>query len=202
VLTVVALVVAAMIYTGARKSRAAGNGPQGQEAALQGELKGKTAPDFELATLNGKKMKLSDLRGKAVVLDFWATWCVPCKIEMPWFVELQKQYGPEGLAIIGVAMDDSSDEEISKFAKELGVNYPILRGKEAVGEAYGGLPGLPTTFFIGRDGKIVDQDAGLVSRKVIEEKIKASLAQGAGTAVSADANGTVTTPDTKSQGKQ
>src|SRR5437879_1177843 len=191
-----------MIYTGARKSRAAGNGPQGPEAALQGELKGKTAPDFELATLDGKKMKLSDLRGKAVVLDFWATWCVPCKIEMPWFVELQKQYGPDGLAIVGVAMDDSSDEEIAKFAKELGVNYPILRGKEAVGEAYGGLPGLPTTFFIGRDGKIVDQDAGLVSRKVIEDNIKAALAQGAGTAVSAEAKGTLATPDTKSQGKQ
>ncbi|MCU1306711.1 MAG: alkyl hydroperoxide reductase [Acidobacteriaceae bacterium] len=183
VLTVVALIVAAMIFSASRKSRSAENSGlvQGQDAGLQGDLKGKVAPNFELTTLDGKKMKLSDLKGKAVVLDFWATWCVPCKIEMPWFVELQNQYGPQGLAVIGVAMDDSSNEEIAKFAKELGVNYPILRGKEAVGEAYGGLPGLPTTFFIGRDGKIVDQDAGLVSRKVIEENIKTALAQGSPT---------------------
>jgi thiol-disulfide isomerase/thioredoxin len=184
VLTVVALIVAAMIFSASRGSRSAANSGlvQGQDAGLQGDLKGKVAPNFELTTIDGKKMKLSDLKGKAVVLDFWATWCVPCKIEMPWFVELQNQYGPEGLAVIGVAMDDSSNEEIAKFAKELGVNYPILRGKEAVGEAYGGLPGLPTTFFIGRDGKIVDQDAGLVSRKVIEENIKLALAQGSASA--------------------
>jgi thiol-disulfide isomerase/thioredoxin len=183
VLTVVALIVAAMIFSASRSSRSGANSGlvTGQDAGLQGDLKGKVAPNFELATLDGKTMKLSDLKGKAVVLDFWATWCVPCKIEMPWFVELQKQYGPQGLAVIGVAMDDSSNEEIAKFAKEMGVNYPILRGKEAVGEAYGGLPGLPTTFFIGRDGKIVDQDAGLVSRKVIEENIKLALAQGSAT---------------------
>jgi thiol-disulfide isomerase/thioredoxin len=189
VLTIVALVVAAMIYSGARNSRASGASSgvvDGPDSALQGDLKGKMAPNFELATLDGGKMRLSDLKGKAVVLDFWATWCVPCKIEMPWFVELQKQYGPEGLAIVGVAMDDASNEDIAKFAKELGVNYPILRGKEAVGEAYGGLPGLPTTFFIGRDGVIVSQDAGLVSRKQIENNIKAALAQGAGTATVAD----------------
>jgi thiol-disulfide isomerase/thioredoxin len=189
VLTIVALVVAAMIYSGARNSRASGASSgvvDGPESALQGDLKGKMAPNFELATLDGGKMRLSDLKGKAVVLDFWATWCVPCKIEMPWFVELQKQYGPEGLAIVGVAMDDASNEDIAKFAKELGVNYPILRGKEAVGEAYGGLPGLPTTFFIGRDGVIVGQDAGLVSRKQIENSIKAALAQGVGTATVAD----------------
>jgi thiol-disulfide isomerase/thioredoxin len=189
VLTIVALVVAAMIYSGARNSRASGASSgvvDGPESALQGDLKGKMAPNFELATLDGGKMRLSDLKGKAVVLDFWATWCVPCKIEMPWFVELQKQYGPEGLAIVGVAMDDASNEDIAKFAKELGVNYPILRGKEAVGEAYGGLPGLPTTFFIGRDGVIVSQDAGLVSRKQIENNIKAALAQGVGTATVAD----------------
>jgi thiol-disulfide isomerase/thioredoxin len=184
VLTVVALIVAAMIFSASRKSQTGANSGlvQGEQAGLQGDLKGKVAPNFELTTLDGKKMKISDLKGKAVVLDFWATWCVPCKIEMPWFVELQNQYGPEGLAVIGVAMDDSSNEEIAKFAKELGVNYPILRGKEAVGEAYGGLPGLPTTFFIGRDGKIVDQDAGLVSRKVIEDNIKIALAQGSANA--------------------
>jgi thiol-disulfide isomerase/thioredoxin len=192
-----------MIYTGARNSRASGNAAlAGQDAAVQGDLKGKPAPDFELATLDGKKMKLSELKGKAVLLNFWATWCGPCKIEMPWFVELQNQYGPQGLTIVGVAMDDSPNDKIAEFAKEMGVNYPILRGKEAVGDAYGGVLGLPTTFFIGRDGKIVDQAAGLVSRKVIEDNIKAALAQGVGTVASADAHANTAAAESKTQGKQ
>ena len=96
-------------------------------------MKGQLAPDFELDSLDGKNMKLSDFRGKAVLLNFWATWCGPCKIEMPWFVELQKEYGPQGFQIVGVAMDeDASTEDIAKFAKQMGVNYPVLIGKESV----------------------------------------------------------------------
>ncbi|MCU1283771.1 MAG: alkyl hydroperoxide reductase [Acidobacteriales bacterium] len=204
VLTIVAIVVAAMIYTGARNSRASAADPrvQAQDAALQGDLKGKTAPNFELATLDGKKMSLAELKGKAVLLNFWATWCGPCKIEMPWFVDLQKQYGPQGLTIVGIAMDDSSNEDIAKFAKEMGVNYPILKGKEAVGEAYGGVLGLPTTFYIGRDGKIVDQSAGLVGRKEIEDNIKAALAQGVGTPMATAENlSAAPTPEKKAEVK-
>jgi thiol-disulfide isomerase/thioredoxin len=133
------------------------------------------APDFTLESLDGKPMKLSDLRGKAVLLNFWATWCGPCKIEMPWFVELQKQYGDQGFQIIGVAMDDSSKEDIAKFAKEMGVNYPVLIGKEAVGEAYGGVPALPETFFIARDGKIIDRIIGLKGRSEIEDSIRKTI---------------------------
>src|SRR5271167_1710355 len=133
------------------------------------------APDFSLESLDGKTMRLSDLRGKAVLLNFWATWCGPCKIEMPWFVDLQKQYGPQGLQIVGVAMDDASKEDIAKFAKDMGVNYPILIGKEAVGDQYGGVPALPETFFIGRDGKIVDKIMGLRGKSEIEEDIQKAL---------------------------
>ena len=120
-------------------------------------------------------MTLSDLHGKAVLLNFWATWCGPCKIEMPWLVELQNQYGNQGLQVVGVAMDDSSKDEIAKFAKDMGVNYPVLIGKEAVGDAYGGVPALPESFFIGRDGKIVDQIIGLKGRSEIEDAIKKAL---------------------------
>jgi peroxiredoxin len=97
---------------------------------------------------------------------------------MPWFVELQNQYGAQGLQIIGVAMDDASKEDIAKFAKDMGVNYPILLGKESVGDAYGGVNVLPTTYFIDRDGKIISREFGLQSRSIFEDNIKKSLSQG------------------------
>jgi thiol-disulfide isomerase/thioredoxin len=168
-LVVVALVVALMLYFGfhtARRPRA---------ASLTRIDQSKPAPDFSLESLDGKSMKLSDFRGKAVLLNFWATWCSPCKIEMPWFVELQKQYGTQGLQVVGVAMDDASKEDIAKFAKDMGVNYPILIGKESVGDQYGGVPALPETFFIGRDGKFVDKIIGLKGKGDIEEAIKKTL---------------------------
>src|SRR5437763_8328148 len=95
---------------------------------------GKPAPEFELTVLGakGKTLKLSALKGKAVVLNFWATWCEPCKVEMPWLVELQKQYGPQGLQILGIALDDADEETIATFAKKMGVNYALLIGTERV----------------------------------------------------------------------
>src|SRR5579871_1204333 len=171
-LVVVSLVVALGLYVGYHHARKAGP-TAGVRAGLS-----KPAPDFALESLDGKTMRLSDLRGKAVLLNFWATWCGPCKIEMPWFVELQKEYGPQGLQIVGVAMDDTSKDDIAKFVKEMGVNYPILLGKEAVGEQYGGVNVLPTTFFIDREGKIVAREFGLQSRSVFVENIKKSLGQG------------------------
>src|SRR5207237_2073626 len=97
---------------------------------------GSVAPEFELASLDGKKVRLSDFRGKAVLLNFWATWCQPCRIEMPWFEALQKQYGPQGFQVLGIAVDDASKEDIAKFAKDIGVNYPILPGNKAIGTVY------------------------------------------------------------------
>lgn len=167
VLVVVALVVAGMLYFGFHAAR--------RSAHVPGITKASPAPDFTLESLDGKNMRLSDLRGKAVLLNFWATWCAPCKIEMPWFVDLQNEYGSQGLQIVGVAMDDSSKEDIAKFAKDMGVNYPVLLGKEAVGDAYGGVPALPETFFIGRDGKIVDKIIGLKGKADIEDAIKEAL---------------------------
>jgi len=169
-LVVVAVVAAAMLYIGFHMARRSG-GPEAPP------ILGKSmpAPDFTLESLDGKNMRLSDFRGKAVLLNFWATWCVPCKIEMPWFVELQQKYGADGLQVVGVAMDDSSKEDIAKFAKEMGVNYPVLLGKEAVGDEYGGVPALPESFFIGRDGKIVDRIIGLKGKDEIEDSIKKAL---------------------------
>lgn len=165
----VAVVAAGMLYFGfhmARRTNAQGPPLLGKSAP---------APDFTLEKLDGGSIKLSDLRGKAVLLNFWATWCGPCKIETPWLVEIQKEYGSQGLQVIGVAMDESGKDEIAKFAKDMGVNYPVLLGKEAVGDEYGGVPALPESFFIGRDGKIVDRIIGLKGRGEIEDSVKKAL---------------------------
>src|SRR5882724_11694270 len=168
------MVVTVMLVFGIQKVRR----NTGQVANAGPNMKGLAAPDFTLESLEGKTVRLSDFRGKGVLLNFWATWCQPCKIEMPWFAELQKKYGPQGLQIVGVAMDDASPKEIGEFANDLGVNYPILVGKEAVGDAYGGVQFLPATFYIGRDGKVVDKVFGLKGRREIEENIKKALAEG------------------------
>jgi|SRR5579862_310477 len=168
-LIVVALVVAFGIYVGYHKARRSGASMTSHVA------RSSPAPDFSLQSLDGKTTHLSDFRGKAVLLNFWATWCGPCKIEMPWFVDLQKEYGAQGLQIVGVAMDDASAQDIAKFAKDMGVNYPILIGKESVGDEYGGVPALPESFLIARDGKIVDKIIGLRGKAEIEDAVKKAL---------------------------
>jgi thiol-disulfide isomerase/thioredoxin len=167
ILIVVAMVISVMLVFGIQKAR--------HNSSPSGKLLNQPAPDFSLAALDGKTQKLSDYRGKAVLLNFWATWCEPCKIEMPWFVELQKKYGPQGLQVVGVAMDDSDTKDIAAFAQKMGVNYPILIGKEEVGTQYGGVQYLPSTFYISRDQKIVDRVFGLVSRSEIEANIQKAL---------------------------
>ena len=136
---------------------------------------GKVAPDFTLKDINGNMVKLSDFRGKAVVLNFWATWCPPCKVEIPWFEDLQNKYGSQGLEVVGVALDDSSDKEIADFAKEMKMNYPVLLGKEETSDLYGGVEALPTTFYIDRNGKIITSVPGLIDRKEIEDNIVKAL---------------------------
>ena len=173
VLLAVAMLVTVMIVFAVHITRR----NSGQIAASS-NLKGQLAPDFTLQSLDGKAVRLSDFRGKAVLLNFWATWCQPCKIEMPWFVDMQKQYGPQGLQVLGVAMDDASPDDIGKFAKTMGVNYPVLIGQESVGDAYGGVQFLPATFYIARDGKVIDKVFGLKGRGEIEEIIKKALAEG------------------------
>jgi thiol-disulfide isomerase/thioredoxin len=179
VLVVIALIVALMLWAGIRQTRRkAGPSPEGSATAM----KGKVAPDFSLVTLDGKPAKLSDFRGKAVLLNFWATWCEPCKIEMPWFVDFQKQYGPQGLQIVGVAMDDADTKDIAKFAQDMHVDYPILVGKdderESIANAYGGVQFLPETLYLDRDGKILNKMFGLVNRSEIEDNIKKAMASG------------------------
>jgi peroxiredoxin len=179
VIVVVILVVTAMLVGGKFLVRHSGT------AVAAGNVKGQPAPDFQLKDLNGNTVRLADLRGKAVLLNFWATWCSPCKVEIPWFVDLQKQYGPQGLQIVGVSMDDGAPDAVAKFAREMGINYTVLLGDDKMADAYGGVQALPTTFYIGRDGKFVSRVYGLVSHSEVETNIRAALGQGQSVAAAA-----------------
>ena len=148
-------------------------------------LHGKPAPPFTLATLDGKKVSLSDYKGRPVVVNFWATWCPPCKLEMPWFEEFNKQYASQGLVILGLTDDvDSGKEAIAKVARKTGVTYPILLTDGKVQKAYApeGMDYLPVSFYIDRKGIVVEQTGGLGGKDEIEAHIKKVIASTADTA--------------------
>jgi peroxiredoxin len=111
------------------------------------------APDFTLTDANGNSVKLSDYRGKVVLLNFWATWCGPCALEIPWFVEFEQQYKSKGLEVIGISMDEDGWKVVKPYIQERKVNYRVLLGNDTVSQLYGGVESLPTTFIIDREGK-------------------------------------------------
>ncbi len=145
--------------------------PSGADPAI-----GSMAPEFSLKSVpEGHTVTLSSLKGKAVVINFWATWCGPCKIEMPWLIELQNKYGAQGLQIVGITKEDSNEQTIAGFTRKMGVNYTILIGTQQVQDLYGGIGGLPTSFFLDRSGKVVHEIVGLDSESKFEDAIKRSL---------------------------
>jgi peroxiredoxin len=135
------------------------------------------APEFSLKDLNGNKLDLADYKGKVVLLDFWATWCGPCRVEIPGFVELQERYRDQGLAVIGVLHQDEPSN-VPEFYKEFKMNYPVAIGDadEKVAGLYGCCLGLPTTFVIGRDGRIYAKHEGAGPFGMFEQEVKALLA--------------------------
>ena len=135
----------------------------------------KTAPEFALKDSTGKVIHLADYKGKVVLLDFWATWCGPCNIEIPWFAEFERKYKVRGFEVVGISMDEDGWKVIQPFATEKSINYRILLGDDKTGDQYGGIEALPTTFVIDREGKIASVHVGLGGRKEFQDAIEKVL---------------------------
>ena len=132
--------------------------------------------DFTLKDMNNRDVRLADFKGKVILLDFWATWCGPCKVEIPWFAEFQQKYGPAGLQVVGISVDDTH-EQLEPYVSQLKMNYVVLQGlgHDDVQDAYGPLWGIPVTVLISRDGKVCDRHTGMSSKDAFENEIKALL---------------------------
>lgn len=133
------------------------------------------APDFTLRELNGSSVRLSSFRGKGVVLNFWATWCAPCRTEIPWFIQLQKEYGPRGLQVVGVSMDDAGSKAVEQFVEKMGMNYPVLLDDGHVSSLYGATQVLPTTYYISRNGMVLALAKGVIGEDKVEANIREIL---------------------------
>ena len=150
-------------------------------------LLGKPAPDFELIDMKGNKVTLADYKGKALLINFWATWCGPCKLETPWLVELQNEYGPKGFTILGVNSEDDNvgpdDKDgwakdkaaVEKFVAKEKMNYPVLMNGDSITKAYGDPDVEPASFFVDRSGKVIAAQMGITSKDDMAAKIEKAL---------------------------
>ena len=142
---------------------------------LRKESQRKRAPEFELNDGGGRLVRLSDYKGKVVLLDFWATWCVPCKASIPWISELSEKYRDAGLTVIGISMDEDGWQVVKPFIAKMQIPYPILLGTKRVGYLYGDLDMLPLAFFVDRNQRVAAIHLGTASRKEFERIIRALL---------------------------
>ena len=159
--------------------------PQGGPPEYVSTLKGKPAPAFALEDLTGAKVSLASYKGKAVLINFWATWCAPCKIETPWLIELRNQYGPQGFEVLGISADDldrgdakrfsEEKDEIAQSATKMHIPYPVLIDGATLSDAYGGLDELPMSFYVDRNGVGGAAQMGLTSKSEIEGNIKKAM---------------------------
>src|SRR5512136_1122371 len=184
IVTVVALILGTFFADRATRVRPKGTVkadnplPRTSNAALP------VAPDFTLKDLDSRDVSLSQYKGKVVLLNFWATWCEPCRVEIPWLIDMQQKYSARGFTIIGVAMDEEGKSEVAPYvAKErfnvngtpVPMSYPIVLGNDPMADKFGGLLGYPTSILISRDGKVVKRITGLISYDEVANAIESQL---------------------------
>jgi thiol-disulfide isomerase/thioredoxin len=154
------------------------------EVPAKTALAAKPEPDLKFKDLQGKDVALADLKGKVVFLNFWATWCDPCRVEIPWLIEMQAKYGPQGFTVVGVAMDDEGKSVVAPFVEKerfdvngqkLPMSYPILLGSDDAADKFGGILGYPTSFLISRDGRIIQKFQGLQSADELIKGVESQL---------------------------
>ncbi|MGH2568683.1 MAG: TlpA disulfide reductase family protein [Bacteroidota bacterium] len=133
------------------------------------------APNFSLKTSDGTTIELAKLKGKVVLVNFWATWCGPCRKEMPDFVEAYKQYKSKGLEIVGVSLDEDGWEVVDPFLKKYGINFPVVIGDGKLAQAYGGIEFIPTSFLVDREGFVVDKHIGMLQKELLDKKLQPLL---------------------------
>src|SRR5580692_2627831 len=184
---IIVIAILAVIVIGAHFADKATRLPKTTAASLtktEAKDESKDEPELTLKDLDGKDVSLASLKGKVVLVNFWATWCEPCKIEIPELIELQQEYGPKGFTVLGIAMDDEGRPAVApfvqkeKFDTDAGkstMNYPIVIGNDAAGDKFGGLLGYPTSVLLSRDGKQVKHITGLITRDDIVKSIQAQL---------------------------
>lgn len=180
-----AIATACLFFSGCKQGVSASS--TGKVASKPSPNAGKpNEPDVTFPELQGGNLALPSLKGKVVFVNFWATWCSPCREEIPWLIAFQTQYANEGFTILGVAMDDDGKKVVDPFVqktafpmdngKQSTMNYPIMIGNDALAEKFGGLIGLPTSFLISRDGKVVKRYIGEVEKSELQQDIEAQLA--------------------------
>jgi thiol-disulfide isomerase/thioredoxin len=179
---ILAIVIAATIavYTADRLTRVHSSAA----SSVNPPKAGSPAPEIRVKDLNDKEVTLADYRGKVVLVNFWATWCDPCRVEIPWLIEMQDKYAAKGFTVLGIAMDEEGKPVVAPFvAKErydvkgqkLAMNYPIVVGNDAVAEKFGGLLGYPTSVLISRDGKQIKRVTGLINEDEVSKLIEGAL---------------------------
>ena len=169
-------ILAAAVFWGCLVTGCSSSDRGGVKAASMKEAgKRNPAPDFALRDIDGKTVRLSDFKGKVVLVDFWATWCGPCKIEIPWFIEFERKHKDKGFAVIGISMDEEGWEVVKPFLSRLNVNYRVVIGNDSTAQSYGGVEALPTTFLIDREGRIAATHVGLASKRDFEDGIEQLL---------------------------
>jgi cytochrome c biogenesis protein CcmG/thiol:disulfide interchange protein DsbE len=157
----------------------------GGEPQYLSPLQGKPAPPFTLEDLSGNKVSLASFKGHALAINFWATWCAPCKVETPWLIDLRNQYAAQGFEVLAISADDidrndpkkfsSEKQEIARFVQRTHMPYPVLIDGDSISDSYGGLDALPTSLFVDSNGTVVAAQMGITSKNEIERNIKKAL---------------------------